>query len=1470
MKKAFFTKRVGRFLGLFLLIFVVICCSKTEPDNPDKPVTPAEPDKLELSASVDRNSVVTVDGGTVEISFTASTSWSASLINDRADAWCSVSPASGSAGSGKVVVTVKENSGPDDRSATVVIKAGTASQSINVSQKQKDAIILTSAKFELPEEGGEFNVEIKSNISYKYAISEDAKDWITYVGTKALSTSILTFSVKKNESVESRSGNIIVGEGALCDTVKVYQAGETPAIVLSSKEFIADSKGGTFSVDVSSNLDVTTLVEYTNEDGTVKADSDNWLQESSTKTMSTNTYHFDIAQNESFENRFARILFTNKDNNLCDTVKIVQHTISYIELSVSNCCFGDAGGVVGVSVVSESGYDVIIPDEDWITNVSDGDDSNIHQFRVDVNESDSSRCAEIIFASRASYTTRDTLKIMQTGGTKFFLTDDTLTFSYKETVFPIHGKIRSDRMSLQTIIGSEYSWISEYRDSKTKVIHDFSHNYLKVSENKTDTTRFGTVVFYERDSKLYDTLVIKQLHKSATIQKTFNIRQKEFVIPMVSQHITLEIERNGAYYLEDRDKLHPSAILMDSNPKPKFTKGNTDYYRIYICETDTPREMCLYVFDELRSVCDTITIKQQETAEYIHIGHGFNASMGIIVPYNGVDCSYDIHTNLNDYRLLQFPSNGAPELKHLRREKNNFGFTDYFRSPVNNSCHSYEIPLLYIGENTSYECKIIVRPKLIITFESPDVEMLPHSGGKFSTNVWTNDNNLNIRIEGNNTGWLRTINTEKESRDDFTRIITTFEASPNATGKKREAYIVAYNGFGDTERVMVVQPSGASILMSESLQYVGSWEQVLKAELVDCDYKIELESGNGWVKIGQSEKNNNRIFQDIEIAENGTDAERQAKVRFASDTIVNEMTLIQLPQSDALVDNSSEVWKSFKLPRINFKAPYPSSLGTMIYNAIVKDPEVLIAVESRKVLEQLYFSPDEPLIPRRDEIEYKLDNYDGVSAFYSGGNSSGIILSNQYVESYYKQYGVKKLVEENRGVLSHELTHSFQLSPKGVGDYSNPIFHACIEGMADAVRVLTGHFTEADRPKGGTYLDSYRYTGFFIAWLVKNKDKDFLRKFNMSTQYLDVWSFDGAIKYALGEQYNVDALWNEYQKAMGDINDVDDSDVTTFQQMLDKARSFTNSSGTPMGKHYDGKHTTTDEDRKWLLNPENEPSTLNSANRYTWRTYEVDLYPFGSPVPADANQRGIGDCSAIAVFAEMAYLFPDFIKSIITDNNDGTYTVAMYDPQGKPVNVRIKSTFLGDDNGLGACAGKNGKATWATVMEKAIMKWNYIYQVNPDIAGIGSEHVAPLFTGQGNSFAFRPNDLTPKQLDQVVDIALENNMIVIGGFNKGGLNVNGISTVTAHAYSFMYSSESDAMFAMRNPWGHNDGEKKGQDGLLHIVNDGIVPKTIDLRIIYPGAAEQYVVKDLQPYIPPQYTTKMIYSQTIGKLILVQQ
>lgn len=309
---------------------------------------------------------------------------------------------------------------------------------------------------------------------------------------------------------------------------------------------------------------------------------------------------------------------------------------------------------------------------------------------------------------------------------------------------------------------------------------------------------------------------------------------------------------------------------------------------------------------------------------------------------------------------------------------------------------------------------------------------------------------------------------------------------------------------------------------------------------------------------------------------------------------------------------------------------------------------------------------------------------------------------------------------------------------------------------------------------------------------------------------------------------------------------------STLDELYAGGMDFTYTSSTPMGKYYENKHVTTEADRTWLSTATNEPDLLPSASNYTWRPYEVNLYPFGEPLPADVNQHGVGDCSALAAFAQMAYMYPDFIKHIITDHKDGTYTVAMFDPQGKPVDVRIQSTFLGDDKELGACTGKKNVATWATVMEKAIMKWNKIYQVNPDIAGIDARAVTPLFTGDGTSFWYRPNSLDPDMQKQAVDLALEKGLIPTGGFTTGGLMVGNAQTVTMHAYSVMYSTDTSALYAMRNPWGNSPGTNGKEDGILNIVDDGIVPPTIDIKFCYPGIAAQYAKKPLLPYIPPTF------------------
>ena len=68
-------------------------------------------------------------------------------------------------------------------------------------------------------------------------------------------------------------------------------------------------------------------------------------------------------------------------------------------------------------------------------------------------------------------------------------------------------------------------------------------------------------------------------------------------------------------------------------------------------------------------------------------------------------------------------------------------------------------------------------------------------------------------------------------------------------------------------------------------------------------------------------------------------------------------------------------------------------------------------------------------------------------------------------------------------------------------------------------------------------MDGYRTAGYFFVWLRDNKDKDFLRKFNRSTLEVIPWSFDGGVKYALGNDANIDGLWHEYQVVVGDIKE---------------------------------------------------------------------------------------------------------------------------------------------------------------------------------------------------------------------------------------------------------------------------------------------------------------------------------------------
>ena len=369
----------------------MIACSEGDPENGGNnnngnQESPKQPQITLETTTAD----FSTDGGSNVIIFTATDAWTAEVINTRADAWCSITPTSGSAGSSKITISTTVNDTTDDRTATIIIKSGSVQKSINVSQKQKDALTVTSSKFEVSADGGEVTIEVKANVDFDFTIDESAKNWVTHRSTRAMKTSTLVFEVDENNDSEKRKANITITSGKLKETVTIYQESNKPSIVLTQNEYTVPSAGETIAVEVKSNVDVT--VE-------MPADVD-WITENTTRAVSTNTYYFDIDPNEEYDSRTAKIKFTNKDNNLSEVVTVTQTQKDAIVIAEDNYSVKGEGGEINIEVGHNVEFDIMI-DGDWITQKQTRVlETSKLTFIVAENTTDEAREGSITFTSK--------------------------------------------------------------------------------------------------------------------------------------------------------------------------------------------------------------------------------------------------------------------------------------------------------------------------------------------------------------------------------------------------------------------------------------------------------------------------------------------------------------------------------------------------------------------------------------------------------------------------------------------------------------------------------------------------------------------------------------------------------------------------------------------------------------------------------------------------------------------------------------------------------------------------------------------------------------------------------------------------------------------------------------------------------------------------------------------------------------
>ncbi len=377
-----------------ILLSLTACSGGDEGDSPTPTPTPEKPkSEIKIDSSITTNGVAfKSEAGEQSITFNASDNWTLSIAETRAGTdWVTASATSGNKGSVTIKFTVTENTDYDDRSVAVTIKSGTASTTFTITQKGVDAMLVTTTKYEVPQAGGNIEVEVQANITYQVEIPESSKTWIKETTTRALTTTKHTFEVAANEEYDKREGEIIFKSGDKKETIKVYQAGGA-LILLTQNEYAVSDKGETITVELKSNC------EYG-----VQMPKVDWIKEETSRATSSHTLKYIIAPNEGYDNRSAEIVYFDKNSDLKETITITQGQKNAIILSNKNVEVDSEGGDITVKLSANVDFEIEMPSVDWITK-TDSRALTEHEvkFTIAKNESEEKRSADIVFVNKES------------------------------------------------------------------------------------------------------------------------------------------------------------------------------------------------------------------------------------------------------------------------------------------------------------------------------------------------------------------------------------------------------------------------------------------------------------------------------------------------------------------------------------------------------------------------------------------------------------------------------------------------------------------------------------------------------------------------------------------------------------------------------------------------------------------------------------------------------------------------------------------------------------------------------------------------------------------------------------------------------------------------------------------------------------------------------------------------------------
>ena len=398
-------KRIALF---FAIAMAAISCA------PEEVITP------ELTVLTDAGDLVmTPAEGKLQIEFTTNVDWTAKVIEpEGTEPWCVLTPSKGKAGDNVMELLCIENKGTDNRTAKVVIKAMDLTQEVEVTQLQKDVLVLTAEReYDIPYQGQNLDFKVTHNLDLK--VTSDV-DWITEVKSKGLHEDTFTFAVAPNAGA-ARTGKITFSADPFKEEIVVRQdAWVLEFNIDPAEDKIFDPAGGEYKMTVASNVDY-----YVN-----LAEND-WL----TMTVSGDEYTFTAIPNDGMKARETEVRISPKSAKYVEYSKIVKMSqksagakLEVSELDKRVTCLAQSFDLtVDANVEFEMAYKKYVDGEyvdldaadKWISHTVSG---NTYTFTVTENPEWTERSLVLLFTPKdAAYSDMITEVVVRQYGHAFLM-----------------------------------------------------------------------------------------------------------------------------------------------------------------------------------------------------------------------------------------------------------------------------------------------------------------------------------------------------------------------------------------------------------------------------------------------------------------------------------------------------------------------------------------------------------------------------------------------------------------------------------------------------------------------------------------------------------------------------------------------------------------------------------------------------------------------------------------------------------------------------------------------------------------------------------------------------------------------------------------------------------------------------------------------------------------------------------------